>query len=446
MKVLNSNVSNPSKNELFNFTNGLDMDILLYKQEIKVQKAWLAQLVKTRIIQTKEGELIRLALCEAKELMASGDFNWKVEDEDIHMNIERFIIEKCGEVGKKIHLGRSRNDLIATTLRLYVYECINKIQQLISNVGLEIKNQSLEWINVLVPGMTHLQFGQPIRLGHAFSSHGYALMRDQKRLHDVTTECLSYCPLGAAAFAGTHLSIDLKSLANELGFSNPLLHSYDAVGDRDFILDALNSFSLLSVHLARLSEEIMYWSSTPMGVLDLPNQYSTGSSIMPNKRNPDVPELVRAKMARVMSCAQEGSIIVKAVVPSYGTDLHELKRTFVLSFKELSASLKILSPFVNGLKCNTGAAKEKLMSGHILATDVANKLCQEGVPFRDAYLKTAAFVHEANKNNKQVHEIATTKMGFDFSAETAVEDRKNLGGTAHNQALSAVMNLSFGSS
>jgi len=441
MKILSSNVSNPSVNELFEFTNGLDVDKLLFRQEIKIQKVWLSHLIKIGIISDKEGASLESALEQAEDLMASGNFDWQIADEDIHMNIERFVTEKCGEVGKKIHLGRSRNDLIATTLRLYVSDCLNQIQNFISKLNSNIKDKALEWIDVIVPGMTHLQFGQPIRLGHIFSSHGYALMRDQKRIRDSITECLSYCPLGAAAFAGTHLPIDLKSVAYNLGFVNHLQHSYDAVGDRDFILDALNSFSLLSVHLAKLSEEIMYWTSTPVGVLVLPNQYSTGSSIMPNKRNPDVPELVRAKMARVMSCAQEGLIIVKAVVPSYGTDLHELKRTFVLAFKELLDSLKILEPFVNGLECNMDIAKQKLTSGHILATDVANQLCQQGVPFRDAYLKTAVLVTEGNTQNRQIHEIVKEKLGLSLSVEDSVEKRNNIGGTARKEAIFAIENL-----
>ena len=445
MKVLNSNVSSPSDKKLFEFTHGLDVDKLLYKQEIKVQKSWLSALMKISILSDAEGNLVLSALNKAEKLMLSGDFEWRIEDEDIHMNLERFVIEECGEVGKKIHSGRSRNDLIATTLRLYVCDCIKQSQDLVSNLGLEIKKRALEWMDVVVPGMTHLQFGQPIRLGHILSSHAYALARDQKRLQDSITECLSYCPLGAAAFAGTHLPIDLKAIADDLGFSNPLDHSYDAVGDRDFILDALNSFTLLSVHLARLSEEVMFWSSTPVGVLQLPNEYSTGSSIMPNKRNPDVLELVRAKMARVMSYSQEGSMIVKAVVPSYGTDLHELKRTFILSFRELTNSLKILSPFISGLRCNTSVAESKLARGHILATDVANKLCEEGLPFRDAYLKTAAFIKEGDENSKQVHELAREQMGFELSFLSAVEQRKNLGGTARESAISAVEKLPFSS-
>ena len=441
MKVLNSNVSSPSAEDLFKFTNGIEIDKLLYKQEIQAQKVWLNQLAKVNVVSSSEKADLKKALEEISDLMNCGDFDWRISDEDIHMNIERALTEKCGALGKLVHTGRSRNDLIATTLRLYVSDVIDNIAVDLEELKLSIKSKATEWIDVIVPGLTHLQFGQPIRLGHMFSSHGVGLKRDYERLMDSKEECLSNCPLGAAAFAGTHLDVDLRELAQELGFKKPLNHSYDAVGDRDFILDTLNSFALLATRLSRFCEETMYWTSTPIGVLKLPNQYSTGSSIMPNKRNPDVLELVRAKMSRVINLSSEGMNLVRTVVPSYGTDLHELKKTFVMAQRELSASLKILVPFVNGLSCDQKEMESLLNRGHILATEVANYFSENGMTFRDSYLKTAELVSEAEKHGAQVHQIANTSLNVDFSYESAVEKRSNLGGTSRQSAMNSIKSL-----
>ncbi len=437
MKILNPTLS--GNDMLFEFTQGIDVDSRLYVQEIRVQKAWARALERAGFLASDEIQKIDDCLDQAQSLMQSGDFDWRILDEDIHMNLERYMTENIGDLGKKIHLGRSRNDLIATTLRHFVRDQVNDIETLVSDAKTAIKAKSYDWIDILIPGMTHMQFGQPIRLSHAFAAHGYALKRDLARLEFNKQECMDVCPLGAAAFAGTHIAINVDQLSHDLDFTHPTRNSYDSVGDRDFILSALNSFALLATHLSRYCEDVMYWSSTGIGVLKLPKDWSTGSSIMPNKRNPDVPELIRARMARVISASNSGMILVRSVVPSYGSDLHELKRTFLMAVDELKACLTIVVPFTFGLTADENRARQLLQSGHILATDIANSLAETST-FREAYKFLAEKVLEADARGLQVHELFTeTEQAISF--EESVENRKQAGGTSRIRAKESIDSL-----
>lgn len=438
MMILNQSVNAAAHHELFSFTHGIDLDSALFRQEIQVQMAWLAALTAKKHITSEEHTNIRSALTEAEQLMAEGRFEWRIEDEDIHMNLERFVTERCGEAGKKMHIGRSRNDLIATTLRLHAAEALAESSQWVLKLQEAICDRAERWLEVIVPGLTHLQAGQPVRLGHAFSAHAWALSRDQRRLQAARSTCLEACPMGAAAFAGTHINIDVKAVSAELGFLHPLQHSYDAVSDRDFMLEGLAAWSLLAVHLSRICNEIMFWSSSAAEILKLSKDYSTGSSIMPNKRNPDVFELVRARSARMMAQAHEGASIVKQVVPSYGTDLHELKRTFLSAHREVMQCLRILPPAVSSLEASTAAAQALLQKGHVLATEIANALSASGTPFREAYRQSAEMVAEAERAGVQVETIAERHTGQQFTAEGAVECRASIGGTSLATARMAI--------
>lgn len=440
MKVLNTDINTADNTTLFEFTQGLDVDCFLYRQEIRVQKAWAEALCAAHVLTATESQKLIQALDQAQVLMESGDFHWKVSDEDIHMNLERYLTEQLGELGKKIHTGRSRNDLIASTLRLFVHDEIQGLSPLIQQFILAIQEKSKQWIDILTPGMTHMQFGQPLRFGHLFSAHGFALKRDVARLAKNQKECVEALPIGAAAFAGTHLEMDLETLAKNLGFANPVQHSYDAVSDRDYMLSTLQSYALLAMHLSRFCEDILFWSSSGIKVLKLPYDWSTGSSIMPNKRNPDVPELVRAKMARVMSAAQEGLTLMRSVTPSYGSDIHELKRTFISATSELKKCLVVLSPFTLGLTVDEPTAASLLNKGHILATDVANHIATT-TTFREAYVNVASAIQQADKQGQQIHEFYTN--GHKFDHLSSIESRHLSGGTARRSALAAIEKLSL---
>lgn len=441
MKVLGAGLTTSANETLFSFTQGIDVDQRLYRQEIAAQKAWAQALQLANYLTANDCEALIGVLSKAQIEIEQKTFPWKIEDEDIHMNLERFMVEQLGDLGKKIHLGRSRNDLIATTLRLFLNDELQKTLDLTKSVVNAIYETSKKWQQILIPGMTHLQFGQPIRWSHVFSAHGHALLRDIHRLQYNQKECLASMPLGSAAFAGTHINIDLKALAQTLGFTTGPINSYDAVGDRDFILSTLNSYSLLAVHLSRLCEDVMYWSSSGVQLLQLPYNWSTGSSIMPNKRNPDIPELVRAKMARVIGQAQEGLMLVRSVTPSYGSDLHELKRTFLIAHDELLPCLNILVPFISELNVNESKAKELLEQGHILATDYANEMAKNQ-SFRTAYKQLAQDIVAANQHHQQIHHYykeSNPATSIDF--ETSVEARSNLGGTSLKTAAEALEKL-----
>lgn len=421
--------------EFFDYSQGLDVDTLMWREELSVQSAWLKALCEAAYVTKEESNNLEAALKKLASVVESGKFEWKVIDEDIHMNFERWMTEECGDLGKKIHLGRSRNDLVATTQRLFCRNQLTALSEFAIALTQALNDKALEYIDVVVPGMTHVQAGQAIRLGSLFNSHAFAVISDLKRIEAAKSSCMDYMPLGAAAFAGTHLNINLEKLAKDLAFSRAPQNTYFAVGDRDFIIDALAAQSMLAVHISRMCEEFIFLSSTFVGLLKLSPEWSSGSSIMPNKRNPDIIEIARAKMARVIAAHSEAANIVRAVIPSYGSDLHELKRTLVRSTHELTSTVKIMTKFVTALSVDKNVAERLLNLGHILATDITNALVEKGSTFRDAYLKIKSSIIEADKEGLQIHQ------NKDFEQTTfiqAIENRKNSGGSAKAQLLKSI--------
>ncbi len=452
MSVLSTSKNQMQKQSLFEFTHGIDLDVYLARQEILVQKAWADSLSKINGVSQEECHLLKCALDEALLLIQSGEFDWRMDDEDIHMNLERFLVSKLGDLGKKIHLGRSRNDLIATTLRLFVNDSLNEVGADLRALIIKLSDQAEKWVEVIVPGMTHLQNGQPIRFGHILAGHGWAFYRDFERLEFSRKEAMRAMPLGSAALAGTTLDVDLKQLANELGFESAPLNSYDAVGDRDFIMSALSVFSLIGVHLSRISEDCIIWSSTPVGFLKLPPQWSTGSSIMPNKRNPDVPELIRAKSAHLISVSMNAQVLMKGLPTSYNSDLHELKRIYIGAVKEVKSCLKTLGAFISEIQVDSKQAQSLLEKGHLLATEIANAMTAQGVPFREAYAQTAALVELAESQGVSIEKLkmdqipkSSVNLGClhleEFTYSSAVESRKQSGGTSLRSAMLGIQKL-----
>lgn len=416
---------------LFDFTHGIDLDRRLAAQETAVQKEWAFALARAGLLTAVESAQVAEAMDEARSLMEAGEFDWQITDEDIHMNLERFVTQRYGALGKRMHVGRSRNDLIAATLRLFVRDCTTDVRNAVAGLGQALTDRAAAFSSTIVPGMTHLQNGQPIRLGHAFAAHAFSLTRDLDALDSAARGAMQVMPLGAAAMSGTTIPIDLHALARDLGFSYAPRNAYDAVGDRDFMLDALSALARLAVHLSRMSEDFIFWSSSPVGLLRIPPAWSTGSSIMPNKRNPDVPELVRAKSAHIMAALTNGLTLMKALPTSYDSDMHELKRVLLRSLDDSMACLSVLTPFVAGLGVNPTRASELLGHGHLLATELADELARRGTPFRDAYARVAALVEAAESMGVQVHELPEArKILPDLSFESAVERRGCPGGTA----------------
>lgn len=446
MGVLQSQLNDRQPDELFEFTNGIAFDKRLIKQEVRVQKSWAKQLVKLNIITQEELTSSSNALDDAQALILSNEFKWDIRNEDIHMHLENFVSEKCGIIGKKMHLGRSRNDLIATTMRLYIADSIQETINNLEKIIPILKQKSIENKHIYVPGMTHLQHGQPVSFAHILLGYANMFKKDIASLHSAKKYALRSMPLGAAALAGTPLPIDLNEVANELGFKQPNINSYEAVGDRDFLVNALNTFAICATHFSRFSEDCIYWASSSVELLNLSKRWSTGSSIMPNKRNPDVQELTRGKASHIIGAYTDAICLVKTVPTSYGSDLHETKQVFMRGFDELNAIIKAWTGFLEEISINEQRAAELCNKGHILATEIADFLVENGIAFRDAYKIVAQLVAKAQEENIQVHELTLnfvnsiiTQEGYNsineynFNVEKAVARRINTGGTCQEQ-------------
>ncbi len=442
MAVLKTAHVGGNKEELYQFTNGVEHDRRLVKQEVRSQKAWCVQLCNLGLLSTQEKDLACSLLNEAEKQILAGAFTWNIADEDIHMNLEAFVTARAGDLGKKIHIGRSRNDLIATTLRLYVADQAELFHKALSGITDVYRKLAGEHEELVIPGQSHMQFGQPIRLSHILLGSVQALSRDQKRLQNTQEEALSVLPLGAAAFAGTTIDLNLEALADDLGFAEVCQNSYDSVGDRDFLLQMQDTIATLMTHLSQQCQDFIYWASTPVGLLELPAAWSTGSSIMPNKRNPDVPELIRAKASRSIARASAAKSTVKGLCTSYSSDLHEVKKDLIDACEELHQVLHVFTQFISAMRFRPEVAPDLLAKGHVLATEVAGLLVENGIPFRQAYQITAQLVEKADAVGVQVQELEPQHMkevdglkGELHSAihaltpQAAVEKRQAPGGT-----------------
>jgi argininosuccinate lyase len=439
MTVLRTAI-NPGQAHLFHeLSHGIDVDPPLAKHEVQVQLAWARGQKRCGVLDESELAELGDGLNEALALIERGEFVWRAEDEDIHMHLERFVTERSGALGKRMHLGRSRNDLIATTLRLFAADEALKLGRSLEALAQAIADQAEGWLAILVPGMTHLQSAQPVRWGHAWSAHAWALCRDLERLSCVPRRALEYMPLGSAALCGTHLPIDLARVAQELGFKAPPANSYDAVSDRDFVLELSGALAILSTHLSRLCQDVIYWSSAPIGLLRLPSAWSSGSSIMPNKRNPDAFELIRARAARIQAMHQEMLHMTSVPQSGYASDLHEAKRTFVRLIIEAGACIQALAHALPGIEVELKSAKRLLETGHLLATDLAHEKVRAGSDFRDAYGWVAKRVADAEAQGVQVHQLED--LGRADAFEGSVEQRGNSGGTAIAAATEAIRQL-----
>lgn len=452
MSILSTKRQPTKSNLLASFTNGVKPDKELYIQEIKVQLAWAIGIYEIGILNLNELNIIQDALQKAKCLIESNQFDWREEDEDIHMNLERFVNDNAQGLGKKMHLGRSRNDLIATTLKLHVADSADHIVEQINNLIKSIVTLAEKNLDVIIPGMTHLQNGQPIRWSHALLGHAWAFKRDIKKFKSVKDSALSTMPLGSAALAGTTLNINLNKIATTLGFASPALNSYDAVGERDAIVDFIQASAHFGVHLSRLAEDIIFWCSTPVGLLELSPNWSTGSSIMPNKRNPDIAELARGKASLWIGDATGVLNLTKGLSTSYVSDLHESKIPYLRTFNDVKLTLEIFSYFIEELTVNKTKAKILLNQGHILATELANHLTEQGIPFREAYGLVAGLVEIAESKKIQVHEllekdIHTLTTGIseiflqNLTFEKTTEKRNFSGGTSLLQVKEQIKQL-----
>ena len=429
------------------YTASIPYDWRLYPYDIAGSVAHARMLAKQGIISDKEAETIVIGLNGIKEEIALGQFLFKAELEDIHMHIEARLVEKIGDVGGKLHTARSRNDQVALDMRLFTRDAVantlvefGEFQKAL--VGLAEANKE-----VIIPGYTHLQTAQPVLLAHHLLAYFEMLQRDTARFIDCLKR-VDVMPLGSGALAGVAYNIDREYLAKELGFSQVSRNSLDAVSDRDFILEYEAAASFCMMHLSRLAEELVLWSSAEFGFIELDEAYATGSSIMPQKKNPDVAELARGKTGRVYGNLMALLTTMKALPLAYNRDLQEDKEGFFDTVDTLLSTLNVFSGMVGSLKVNAENAGKAVEKGYILATDLADYLVKKGMAFRAAHEAVAKLVSYAVEQGKPLGKLTLTeykkfsksfeKDVFSITIESSLAARDVIGGTAPKQVARAL--------
>ena len=430
------------------FTASVTFDQRLYHHDIDGSVAHAKMLLKANILSAGECKQIVNGLESIRQEIAAGKFQWSVVLEDVHMNIEAALTDRIGDVGKKLHTGRSRNDQIATDLRLYVRDEIDQIEKLISQLQSALVGLAEREASTIMPGFTHLQTAQAVTFGHHMLAWFEMLERDRSRLLDCRKR-LNLSPLGAAALAGTSYPIDREYTASLLGFDRPTNNSLDSVSDRDFAIELAAFASILMIHLSRFSEELVLWTSTQFSFIELPDRFCTGSSIMPQKKNPDVPELVRGKSGRVLGHLMSLLTLMKSQPLAYNKDNQEDKEPVFDLLDTVKDCLHAYAEMVPAIICNRDAMYSAAKQGYATATDLADYLVMKGLPFRDAHAvvgKSVAYGIEQGKDLadlslQEIQNFSTliTDDVFDvLTLEGSVNARKHLGGTAPEQVLAAV--------
>ncbi len=386
------------------FVASISFDERLYKEDIKGSIAWAQALARAKVISEEEARKITQGLEEIKKEIDKGKFPFDIADEDIHMAIERALIEKIGAVGGKLHTGRSRNDQVATDLRMYLKKEIKAVNGLLNNLCQTIIEVAEKNVDIIMPGYTHLQVAQPVLFSHYIMAYFWMFKRDFDRMVSCFKK-MDFMPLGSAAFAGTTCPINREFLAKELGFNYISDNSVDAVSDRDFILHFLSQSSILMVHLSRLAEELIIWSTQEFSFVELDDAYTTGSSIMPQKKNPDVAELIRGKAGRIFGNLMAMLSTMKGLPLSYHRDMQEDKGGLFDTIDTLKACLDLMSGILSTMKINVEAMKRALEKSFVNATDAADYLVRKGVPFREAHKIVGEMVKHCSKFNLPLEKL-----------------------------------------
>jgi argininosuccinate lyase len=425
------------------FSASVDFDRRLARQDIAASLAHARMLAHAGIIKKADLTAIERGLARIRREIDKGEFAWSVDAEDVHLNIERRLTALVGEAGKRLHTARSRNDQVATDLRLWLREEIDALDKLLIGLLRALIGQAERHAALVMPGFTHLQVAQPVTFGHHLLAYAAMLERDRERLAQCRGR-VNRLPLGAAALAGTSFPIDRASVARELEFEGVSENSIDAVADRDFAIEFCACAAIAMMHLSRLAEELVLWSSPRYGFVRLPERYTTGSSIMPQKKNPDVPELVRGKTGRVYGALMALLTLMKAQPLAYNKDNQEDKEPLFDTVDTLKDCVAIFTGLIQGLAPVPRAMRAALAEGHATATDLADYLVRKGVAFRDAHEVVARAVREAERRGTDLARLplATLKrfsphIGADvrrvLAPEGAVAARNHVGGTAPAQ-------------
>ncbi len=430
------------------FSASIDFDQRLYKEDIQGSIAHATMLAEKGIILKKESDKIIKGLKQIRKEIESGKFPFREEFEDIHLNIEKRLIEKIGDVGGKIHTARSRNDQIALDMRLYLRGKINEIITLIKAISERLVELSDENIDAVIPLYTHIQRGQPILLSHQLMALYEMLKRDRARYVDCLQR-VNVMPLGAGAGAGTTFPIDRKLVAKLLGFPEVTKNSIDTVSDRDFIIEFISASSTLMMHLSRISEEFVLWSTKEFDFVDMGDEFTTGSSIMPQKRNPDMAELIRGKTGRVYGNLVAILTIMKGLPFSYNRDMQEDKEPMFDTVDTVKSCLEVLSEMLQVIVFKHENMKRALDEGFITATDVADYLSRKGMPFRQSHEVTGKIVGYAEEKGRELMNLHISEYQmfsnlfdedlYDFiDLDGSIESRKSYGGTAKKNVVKMI--------
>ena len=391
------------------FSASVDVDKRLFEADIKGSIAYAEILKKAKLINTAELSKIKKGLNKILEEIKQESFNWDPALEDVHMNIESRLVKIVGVAAKKIHTGRSRNDQVATDLRLFLMTKTHDIQNLLTLLEECILKKAEQNIESLMPGLTHLQIAQPVTFGHHLMAWREMLSRDYARLEDAKQR-MSVLPLGSAALSGTRFDIDRKLLAKKLGFKEISRNSMDAVSDRDFVLELASVLSILGVHLSRICEEIIIWTSSQFNYVNLSDEVCTGSSIMPQKKNPDMAELIRGGSSKTIANLIGLLSLMKNLPLTYNRDMQEDKEFIFNSVDFAEDSLALLSLIIDGMEPNIEKMKQDCFTGQITATDLADYLVEKNMPFRQAHEVVGKIVAYAESKEVQIFELDITEL------------------------------------
>ena len=425
------------------FSASVDVDKRLFEADIKGSIAYAEILKKAKLINAAELSKIKKGLKKILEEIRQESFNWDPALEDVHMNIESRLVKIVGVAAKKIHTGRSRNDQVATDLRLFLMTKTHDIQNLLTLLEECILKKAEQNIESLMPGLTHLQIAQPVTFGHHLMAWREMLSRDYARLEDAKQR-MSVLPLGSAALSGTRFDIDRKLLAEKLGFKEISRNSMDAVSDRDFVLELASVLSILGVHLSRICEEIIIWTSSQYNYINLSDEVCTGSSIMPQKKNPDMAELIRGGSSKTIANLIGLLSLMKNLPLTYNRDMQEDKEFIFNSIDFTEDSLALLSLIIDGMEPNIEKMKQDCFTGQITATDLADYLVEKNMPFRQAHEVVGKIVAYAESEEVQIFELDITELkkfskliekdviGY-LNPEKTVLSRRQTGGTAPSQ-------------
>jgi argininosuccinate lyase len=428
----------------------IDFDKRLYAQDIRGSKAHCAMLVKSGILTAADGEAIQGGLDQILAEIEGGKFTFRTEYEDIHMNVETRLAELVGEAAGRLHTARSRNDQVATDFRLWVRDTLDGMESALKSLQEALLEKAELHAASVMPGFTHLQAAQPVTFGHHMLAYVEMFGRDRSRLRDARAR-MNECPLGAAALAGTSFPIDRHMTAAALGFERPTANSLDSVSDRDFALEFLSSAAICAVHLSRLAEELVIWTTAQFRFVTLSDSFTTGSSIMPQKRNPDAAELIRAKAGRVIGNLNSLLIVMKGLPLTYSKDMQDDKEPAFEAADTLELSIAAMTGMIGDLKVNTERLKESAGAGFTTATDIADWLVRvAGVPFRQAHHITGRIVRIAEDRGcgledlsladlKGVDERITNDVFSVLGVEASASSRTSFGGTAPANVAKAVV-------